>query len=109
MTILFVGLLDTSTNTCNVNESPITLARPSSGTASYAICLGGAGLGASFTYAIAGSQESDVTVSNPQAFAGGLVELTVTVSATAAAGPCAIIVTDPADDRAVASGAIDLE
>jgi hypothetical protein len=109
ITVLFAGLLDTSTNTCNVNESPITLAIPSSGAATYSICLGGEGLNASYTYTIAGSQASDVTVSNPQAFAGSLVELTVTVSSAAAPGPRAIIVTDPADDRAVGSGAIDVE
>jgi len=109
ITVIFVGLVDTSTNTCNVNESPIALSRPSSGTATYSICLGGSGLDPSYTYEIVGSQESDVTVSSPQSFAGSLVELTVTVSATATPGPQAILVTDPGDDRAVASGAIDIE
>ncbi|HVB35418.1 MAG TPA: hypothetical protein VNJ52_13755 [Patescibacteria group bacterium] len=109
MTVLFVGLVDTSTNTCNVNESPITLAIPSSGTAAYTICLGGSALDPSYTYAIAGSQASDGIVSNSQAFAGALVELKVTVSSTAAPGPRAIVVTDPGEDRAVASGAIDVE
>jgi hypothetical protein len=109
MTMLLFGLIDTSTNTCNVTESPITLAIPSSGSTAYSICLAGNGLDPSFAYAIAGSQATEVTVSNPQSFAGSLVEITVTVSSTAAAGPRTLIVTDPNNDRAVLSGAIDVE
>jgi hypothetical protein len=109
MTVLLFGLIDTGTNTCNVTESPITLAIPSSGSAAYSICLAGNGLDPSYTYAIAGSQATDVSVSNPQSFAGSLVEVTVTVSSTAAAGPRTIIVSDPNNDRAVLSGAVDVE
>ncbi|MDE3136444.1 MAG: hypothetical protein KGL59_07705 [Acidobacteriota bacterium] len=109
ITMLLFGLIDTSTNTCNVTESPITLAVPSSGSAAYSICLAGNGLDPSYNYAIAGSQSTDVTVSNPQAFAGSLVEITVTVSSTAAAGARTLVVTDPNNDRAVLSGAIDVE
>jgi hypothetical protein len=109
MTLLLFGLIDTSTNTCNVTESPIKLAVPSSGTTAYSICLAGNGLDPSYTYAIAGSQSTDVTISNPQSFAGSLVEVTVTVSSTAAAGPRTLLVTDPNNDRAVLSGPIDVE
>jgi hypothetical protein len=109
MTMLFFGLVDTSTNTCNVTETPITLAIPSSGSTAYSICVAGNGLDPSYTYAIAGSQSTDVAVSNPQFFAGSLIEITVTVSSTAAAGPRTLIVTDPNNDRAVLSGAIDVE
>jgi hypothetical protein len=109
MTVVFLGLVDTSTNTCNVTESPVELGRLSSGTASYTICLGGNGLDPSFTYAIVGSQSSDVTVSNPRWFDGSLVAITLTISTAAGPGPRTLIITDPNDDRAAASGAIDVE
>jgi hypothetical protein len=109
LTLLLYGLIDTSTNTCNVTESPIQLAAPSSGSTAYSICLEGNGLQPTYSYAIAGSQTSDVTVSNPQSFDGSLVEVTVTVSSTAAPGPRTLVVTDPNDDRAVLSGAIEVE
>lgn len=109
LTLLLFGLIDTSTNTCNVSESPIRLAAPSSGSAVYSICLEGNGLQPSYSYAIAGSQTTDVTVSNPQSFDGSLVEITVTVSSAAAPGPRTLVVTDPNDNRAVLSGAIEVE
>jgi hypothetical protein len=109
MTVIFLGLVDPSSNTCNVTESPIELAHPSSGTASYTICLGGAALDPSFSYAIVGSQATDVSVSSPQWFDGSLVEITVTVSSAATPGPRTLFVTDPNGDRAAASGAIDVE
>ena len=109
VTLLLFGPIDTGTNTCNVSESTITLARPSSGSTAYSICLAGNGLDPSFTYSIVGSQSSDVTVSSPQSFAGSLVEITLTISSTAATGPRTLVVTDPNNDRAVLSGAIDVE
>ncbi len=109
MTVIFLGLVDTSTNTCNVTESPVELARPLSGTASFTICLGGSGLDPTFDYAITGSQSTDVTVSNPQWFDGSLVAITLTISSAAAPGPRTLIVTDPNNDRAAATGAVDVE
>lgn len=109
MTVIFLGLVDPSTDTCNVTESPVELARPSSGTASYTICLGGAALDPSFGYALVGSQATGVSVSNPQWFDGSLVAITVTISSSAAPGPRTLFVTDPNENRAAASGAIDVE
>lgn len=109
MTLLFLGLVDSNTNTCNVSESPVELARPTSGTTSYTICLGGSSLDPAFDYTIAGSQATDVTVSNPRWFDGSLVSVTVTIASTAAPGPRSLIVADPNKDRAAASGAIDVE
>ncbi len=109
MEVIFFGTVDASTNSCNVAEAPIEISPPSSGTETVPICVGGVGLDPSFTYQIVGSNETDVTLSNPQAFGGSFVELTLTISSTAAPGARTLLVTDPESDRAVLSGAIDVE
>ncbi|HEV2386906.1 MAG TPA: hypothetical protein VGS20_06570 [Candidatus Acidoferrales bacterium] len=109
VSLLFLGLLDTATNTCNVNLSPIALARPASGTASFTICAGGQGLDSTFQFSIVGSQSTGVTLSGVQAFAGSLIQITVTVSSAAAPGLRTLLAADSNNDRAVASGAIDVQ
>jgi hypothetical protein len=109
MTVIFLGLVDTSTSSCSVNESPITLTRPASGTTAYTICVAGQGLDPSDQIEIAGSQSTGITLSNIGSFSGSLIEITLTISSTTAPGPRALVFTDANNNRAVASGAIDVE
>ncbi len=109
MTIVFLGTMDASGNTCNVSLAPLEFTLPASGTAAYTLCVAGTGLDPTYTYALAGSGSAGVSLSNAQSFSGSLVALTLTIAATAMPGPRTLLVTDPNDNRAAASGAIDLE
>lgn len=107
--LLFLGLLDTSTNTCNVTLGPLALARPATGTATFTICVGGQGIDSTFQFSVVGSQSTGMTLSNLASFDGSLVQITVTISASAVAGLRTLLAADPNDDRAAASGAIDVQ
>lgn len=106
--VLLLGLLDSSGTTCNLGDGAIRLARPASGTVSLDLCLLGNGLDPTFSYAVSGPTPDDLSISNPRSL-GGVVALMVTLSSSTAPGARSLFVADPNNNRAAASGAIEVK
>jgi len=110
----FTGLLSGG-NTCNIQGSPVTVTRPSSGTQAVTLCIHGTGLDPSFTYAFTApgnaSGGTDITVS-AAAVTGlfpNVIALTLQISSTTLPGVRALFVTTLNNDRAVATGILEVK
>jgi uncharacterized protein YjdB len=106
--VLLLGLVGSSGTTCNLGDGAIRLVPPASGTVSLDLCLLGNGLDPTFSYAISGPAPDDLSISNPRSL-GGVVALTTTLSSSMAPGARSLFVTDPNNNRAAASGAIEVK
>ena len=105
----FIGLL-TGGNNCGVQGSPLTVTRPSSGTATVSICVHGTGLDPTFTYTFGGPNSppnaSDIGIV-ASAIAGlfpNMIELDLQLSSTTVPGVRTLFITTLNNDRAVATG-----
>lgn len=110
----FIGLL-TGGNNCGVQGSPLTVTRPSSGTATTSICVHGTGLDPTFTYTFGGPSSppnaSDIGIV-ASAVAGlfpNMIELDLQLSSSTAPGVRTLFVTTPNNDRAVATGMLEVK
>ena len=110
----FIGLL-TGGNTCGVQGSPLTVVRPASGSATVSICVHGDGLDPTFTYAFTGPSGapggSDIGVT-ASAIAGlfpGMIELDLQIANTTLPGVRTLFITTLNNDRAVATGMLEVE
>jgi hypothetical protein len=103
-----IGTFTTSTNTCTLAGNPISLARPSSGTAAADICLfSQAGFDTSMSYTVSGS--GDVAVIAKQPAGLGIVHLTLQIPASAAPGARTLFIQNANLDRTAASGALEIQ
>jgi hypothetical protein len=66
------------------------------------------GLDPSYTYTISGPAVPDITISNRAPLGLGIVDLTLQVPATAAAGPRTLFIQNPSEDEAAGTGAIEV-
>jgi hypothetical protein len=110
----FIGLL-TGGNTCGVQGSPLTISRPSSGSATVSICVHGSGLDPAFTYAFTGPAAppnvSDVGVS-ASAIAGlfpNMIELDLQITSATLPGVRTLLITTPNNDCAAATGMLEVQ
>jgi hypothetical protein len=107
-----VGLF-TSGNTCGIQGSPLTITRPASGTAVTSICVHGTGLDASFNYAFTSPQSNPgdiaVTASNVTGLLPNTIELDLQISSSTAPGMRSLFITTINNDRAVATGVLEIE
>lgn len=110
----FVGLLIDG-NTCGAQGSPLTVTAPTSGSSTVGICVNGNGLDSTFTYAFTGSggapDGTDIGVS-ASAIAGlfpGTIELDLQISSATLHGVRTLVITTPNDDRAVATGMLEVK
>jgi hypothetical protein len=107
-----VGYL-TGGNTCGIQGSPLVVTRPPSGSAVASICIHGTGLDPTFTYAFTApeSSASDIGVV-ASAVPGSLpnvIELDLQISSATLPGVRSLFVTTLNDDRAVASGVLEVK
>jgi hypothetical protein len=103
-----IGTFTTSSNTCTLAGNPISLARPSSGTAAADICLfSQAGFDTSMSYTVSGS--GDVAVIAKQPAGLGIVHLTLQIPASAAPGARTLFIQNANLDRTAASGALEIQ
>ncbi len=109
-----VGYL-TGGNNCALQGSSLSVARPSSGFAIASICILGNGLDPSFTYSFTGPGAppgaSDIGVT-PSAIAGllpGMIELDLQISSATAPGVRTLFITTLENDRAVATGFLEVK
>jgi hypothetical protein len=110
LSIAAMGVYSTSTNTCTLGVFPIVLQRPASGASIVDICaFSVSGLGPSLTYTITGPATPDVTIVGAQPLGLGIVDLTLSVPATALTGLRTLFVVNSNKDKAAASGALEVQ
>ena len=106
----FVGFL--SGTTCGVQGSPLTVTRPSSGSAVVSLCVHGNGLDPTFSYAFTGPNGSADIGVLPSGISGifpNMIELDLTISSAALPGVRSLMITTLNNDRAVASGMLEVK
>jgi len=110
----FIGFL-AGGNTCGVQGSPLAVTRPSSGSVTVSICVHGAGLDPSFTYAFTGpgsalgGTDIGVTASAVTGLFPNLIALNLQISSATLPGVRALFVTTLNNDRAVATGMLEVK
>lgn len=110
----FIGFL-TGGNTCGVQGSPLTVTRPSSGSTTVSICVHGTGLDPTFTYAFSGpsaapnSSDIGIAASAVTGLFPNMIELDLQIASTTLAGVRSLFITTPNNDRAVASGMLEVK
>jgi hypothetical protein len=106
----FIGLL--SGTTCGAQGSPLTVTRPSSGSETVSLCVHGNGLDPTFTYAFTGpSAGADIGVvaSSISGIFANMIELDLTISSTTLPGVRSLFITTLNNDRAVATGMLEVK
>lgn len=110
----FIGLL-TGGNTCGAQGSPLTITRPPSGSATVSICVNGDGLDPTFTYALTGPSgapggaDIGVTASAIPGLFPGTIELDLQIASTTLPGLRTLFITTLNNDRAVATGMLEVQ
>jgi len=110
----FVGFL-TGGNTCGVQGSPLTVTRPSSGSTTVSICVHGTGLDPTFTYAFSGpsaapnSTDIGVTASAITGLFPNIIELNLQIASTTLPGVRSLFITTLNNDRAIATGMLEVK
>jgi len=106
----FIGLL-TGGNNCGVQGSPLSVMRPSSGTATVSICVHGTGLDPTFTYAFTGPGGGDIgiTASAITGLFPNTIELDLQIASTTLAGVRTLFITTLNHDRAAATGMLEVK
>jgi len=110
----FIGFL-TGGNTCGVQGSPLTIARPVSGSSTVSLCVHGNGLDPTFTYAFTGpsgapgGSDIGVTASAVMGLFPGMIELDLQIASTTLPGVRALFITTLNNDRATATGMIEVK
>jgi hypothetical protein len=110
----FVGYF-TGGNGCGVQGSPLTITRPASGTATVSICVHGTGLDPTFTYAFSGpgsapgGDDIGVTASAVTGLFSNVIELDLQISSSTLPGVRSLFITTLNNDRAVATGVVEVK
>ncbi len=110
----FVGYL-TGGNSCGVQGSPLTITRPASGTAVTSICVHGTGLDPTFTYAFSGpggapgGNDIGVTASAVTGLFSNMIELDLQITSSMQPGVRTLFITTLNNDRAVATGMLEVK
>jgi hypothetical protein len=100
---------------CGVQGSPLTVTRPSSGSAIASICILGDGLDPSFAYAFTapgappGTSDIGVTASAITGLLPGLIELDLQITSATVPGVRTLFITTLENDRAVATGFLEVK
>ena len=109
----FIGFL--TSGTCGIQGSPLAVTRPTSGTATVSICVHGNGLDPTFTYAFTGpsgapgAADIGVTASAVTGIFPGTIELDLQIASTTLPGVRALVITTLNNDRAIATGMLEVK
>jgi hypothetical protein len=110
----FVGYL-LGTNSCSVQGSPLAVTRPSSGSKIVSICVHGTGLNPTFLYQFSGpggapgGDDIGVTTSAVTGLFPNTIELDLQISSTTVRGVRSLFISTLNNDRAVATGVLELK
>jgi hypothetical protein len=100
---------------CEIAGSPVTVTRPASGTTIQSLCIHGSGLDPTFTYSFSGpggvpaASDLPVTASSITGLFPNLIELDLQISSTPLPGVRSLFITTLNNDRAVASGMLEVK
>jgi hypothetical protein len=107
----FDGLL--TNGTCEVEGTPLTVTRPPSGTQTVSLCIHGNGLDPTMTYAFTGPGAAPgdipVTASAIVGLFPNTIELDLQISSTTVHGVRTLFITSLNNDRAAASGILEVK
>jgi hypothetical protein len=110
----FVGYL-LGSNSCSVQGSPLSVTRPASGSTVVSICIHGTGLDPTFTYALSGpggapgGNDIGVTASAITGLFPNMIELDLQISSTTLRGVRSLFISTLNNDRAVATGFLEVK
>jgi hypothetical protein len=107
-----IGLI--TAGNCEIAGSPVTVTRPVSGTITASLCIAGNGLDPTFSYSFSGagginSNDIPVTASAITGLFPGLIELDLQISSTTLPGVRTLLITTLNNDRAVATGMLEVK
>ncbi|HUO34649.1 MAG TPA: hypothetical protein VMU43_06635 [Candidatus Acidoferrum sp.] len=96
---------------CTLGAAPIIIQRPSSGSSAVSLCIHGNGLDPSFTYAFTGPGGGDIpaTASAVTGLFPNTIELDLQVSISTASGLRTLVITTINNDRAFATGVLEVQ
>ena len=100
---------------CEIAGSPVTVTRPASGTTIQSLCIHGNNLDPTFTYSFSGpggvpeTSDLPVTASSIPGLFPNLIELDLQVSSTTLPGVRSLFITTLNNDRAVATGMLEVK
>jgi hypothetical protein len=100
---------------CEIAGSPVTVTRPVSGTVTASLCIHGNGLDPTFTYSFGGAggapdgSDMPVTASAITGLFPNLIELDLQISSTTLPGVRTLFITTLNNDRAVATGMLEVK
>jgi hypothetical protein len=109
----FIGFL--SNGTCSVQGSPLAVTRPTSGTIAVSICVHSTGLDPTFTYAFTGPSgapggaDIGVAASAVTGLFPGTIELDLQLASSTLPGVRALVITTLNNDRAIATGMLEVK
>lgn len=97
--------------TCTLQGKSIPVTLPSTGSEVFSICVHGNTLDPSYTYEFSGPSPSDITVvaSSLANLFPNLIELDLTISSATLPGPRTLFITTSNNDRAAASGVLEVQ
>ena len=95
---------------CTLGAAPVIVERPASGTTTVSLCIHGNGLDPTFAYALTGPPGGDIpaTASAVTGLFPNTIELDLQLSSTAAAGLRTLVITTLNNDRAIATGILEV-
>jgi len=105
----------TSGGNCGLQGSPLAVSRPSASSAIASICIFGNGLDPSFTYAFSapgappGTSDIGVTASAITGLLAGMIELDLQITSATVPGVRTLFITTIENDRAVATGFLEVK
>ena len=104
-----IGFL--TSNSCEVQGSPLTITRPSSGTSTVSLCIHGNLLDPTFTYVFTGPPGGDmpVTASAVSGLFPDTIELDLQISSATLPGVRTLFVTTLNNDRAAATAMLEVQ
>ncbi len=107
-----IGML--TAGNCEIAGSPVTVTRPVSGTITASLCIAGNGLDPTFLYSFSGaagitSNDIPVTGSAITGLFPNLIELDLQISSSTLPGVRTLLITTLNNDRAVATGMLEVK
>ena len=111
ISVNFAGPVTGSGNSanCTIQGSPITITRPASGSAIASICVQGNQLDPVLTYEFTGPADIAVSATSLGGLFPNLIQLDLTISSSTLPGVRTLFIVTPDNDRAAASGLIEVK
>jgi hypothetical protein len=110
LSVQSIGFL-TGGNNCTIGAAPLEVARPASGSETVSLCIYGNGLDPSFAYSFSGPPGGDIPVT-AKSVAGifpGTIELDLQISSATLPGLRSLFIANLNNDRAAASGMLEIQ